>query len=308
LKCSSADNARDAAGDVGWSSPAIWSLSIREPTVTNVSFDRVAGSLGCTRVRERIHIPAQYVWVRVHHHRVRAKIPAQTRTVTRVRCHPRYVRRRVRVGRHWRFVKVPVLPRAVLASSRRVAFGHSTEIHGWLGTAQGNALGGQRVRILASPDNGSMAFRQEAVATSAANGTWSARLPAGPSRIIRAVYKGAATVEPSSGQATLFVPAAIRLHMSHRADWGGKLVITGRLRGGYLPADGETVFLLVRFAGHDHDFAHLSVAGSGRFRYIYTFLPGSGDASYPFTAQTAAESDYPYAPGRSGSTVVAVTP
>jgi len=73
----------------------------------------------------------------------------------------------------------------------------------------------------------------------------------------------------------------------------------GRLRGGYLPAAGETIILSVRFAGHEHDFAHLAVTGDGRFRYIYTFLPGSGDASYPFSAETVRESGYPFAPGPS---------
>jgi hypothetical protein len=189
-----------------------------------------------------------------------------------------------------------------------VAFGRRTVIHGWVGSANGNALGGQIVQILAAPDDGSKAFAPEAVATTAANGTWSARLPPGPSRIIRAVYAGGATFEPSSDHATVFVPASIRLVMSRRAHWGGRLVITGRLRGGYLPAVGETVFLLVRFAGHAHDFAHVLVSGDGRFRYVYTFLPGTGDVSYPFMAETAEESGYPYAPGRSKSIVVHVSP
>ena len=140
------------------------------------------------------------------------------------------------------------------------------------------------------------------------NGTWSARLPAGPSRIIRAVYGGGASVEPSSGQGAVVVPASIRLHVPRHAHWGGKLVLTGRLRGGYLPAVGETVILSVRFGGHEHDFAHLAVSGNGRFRYAYTFLPGNGVASYPFMAETVRESGYAYAPGRSAFEVAHVTP
>jgi hypothetical protein len=308
LTCSSADNAHDAAGNPGWSAPATWDLSIREPSVTRVSFDRIANTLRCSRTRERIHVPAQLVWVHVHHRRVRVRVPAQTRTVTRVRCHPRYVRRRVRIRGRVRVVRTPVLPRNVRSSSRRVRFGKATTIHGWLGTAQGNALGGETVQVLAAPDNGSASFVQEAVATTAVNGDWSAKLPAGPSRIIRAVYGGGASVEPSSGQATVLVPASIKLHVPRHAHWGGKLVLSGRVRGGYLPAAGETVILSVRFAGHEHDFAHLAVSGDGRFRYVYTFLPGSGDASYPFSAETVRESDYAYAPARSRSETVHVRP
>ncbi len=181
-------------------------------------------------------------------------------------------------------------------------------LHGWLGTSQGNAVGGQTVQILAAPDNGSSAFVQEAVATTAANGTWSAKLPAGPSRIVKAVYGGGASLEPSSGQATVLVPASIQLHVRRHAHWGGRLVLTGRVRGGYLPAAGETVILSVRFRGHEHDFAHLAVSGNGRFRYVYTFLPGSGDARYPFSAETVRESGYAYRPGRSRSEIVNVTP
>lgn len=308
LTCSSANNARDGAGTPGWSAPTTHALTIREPTVTSVSFDRIAGALHCTRVRERLHVPGQLVWVRVHHRKVRVRIPAQTRTVTRVRCHPHYVRRRVRVHGRWRFVRTPVLPRMIRSSRRRVAFGKRTTIHGWLGTAQGNALAGQTVQVFTAPNNGKGAFVREALATTAANGTWSARLRAGPSRVIRAVYGGGTTVEPSWGRATVVVPASIQLHVPRHAHWGGKLVLTGRLRGGYLPAVGETVILSVRFGGHEHDFAHLAVSGNGHFGYVYTFLPGNGDASYPFMAETVRESGYPYAPGRSRSEVAHVSP
>ncbi|MHB8695206.1 MAG: hypothetical protein ACYDHH_28580 [Solirubrobacteraceae bacterium] len=308
LTCSSADNARDAAGNAGWSAPTTWSLSIREPTVTNVSFDRIAGSLHCRRTRERIHVPAQLVWVHVGHRRVHARVPAQTRIVSRVRCHPSYIRRRVRIGGHLRIVRIPELPHSVRSSIRRVRFGRASMLHGWLGTSQGNAVGGQMVQILAAPDNGSSAFVQEAVATTAADGTWSVKLPAGPSRIVKAVYGGGASLEPSSGQATVLVPASIQLHVRRHAHWGGRLVLTGRVRGGYLPAAGETVILSVRFRGKEHDFAHLAVSGDGRFRYVYTFLPGSGQASYPFSAETVRESGYAYTPGRSRPKTVIVTP
>ena len=68
------------------------------------------------------------------------------------------------------------------------------------------------------------------------------------------------------------------------------------------------MILSVRFGGREHDFAHLAVTGNGRFRYVYTFLPGSGDASYPFSAETLRESGYAYMPGHSGSETVIVTP
>ena len=122
------------------------------------------------------------------------------------------------------------------------------------------------------------------------------------------MYDGAATVEPSAAQATILVPASITLHVPRVAHWAGKLVLTGRVRGGYLPPDGETVILSVRFGDHEHDFAHLLVSGNGRFRYVYTFLPGTGTARYPFSAETVRESGYAYTPGQSRSGTVRVTP
>ena len=72
---------------------------------------------------------------------------------------------------------------------------------------QGVPLAGQPVRILAAPNNDSGAFSQVAVVTAAPNGSWTATLPPGPSRIIRAVTDGTATILPSSGQVTTIVPA-----------------------------------------------------------------------------------------------------
>ena len=68
------------------------------------------------------------------------------------------------------------------------------------------------------------------------------------------------------------------------------------------------MILSVRFGGREHDFAHLAVSGNGQFRYVYTFLPGTGRASYPFSAETVRESGYAYTPGRSRSKTVVVTP
>ena len=84
-------------------------------------------------------------------------------------------------------------------------------LHGLYTTAQGIRWPGEPVKILAAPDNHSGAFGQIGVATTAANGSWSATDPPGPSRIIRAVTDGTATILPSSGQVTTIVPARVRL-------------------------------------------------------------------------------------------------
>jgi len=309
VTCSSANTARDGSGEPGWSAPASWRLSIRQPSISSISFSRLVDALRCTRTRTRVRIPAHWVTVTVSGQRVRVKLPAQTRTLALVRCHPRYTTRRVRIGGHWRTVRVPLLPHTTHASTKHVPYGASTTVSGWLGTDQGVALGHQSVRILAAPDNGQQMFRQVTAATTAANGSWTARLPAGPSRIVDAVYDGSQTVEPSSGQARVTTPASISLDVQPRhTHWGGRIVLSGRLAGGYLPGAGETVILSVHFGGGAHDFAHVSARGDGRFRYVYTFLPGNGTAAYPFSAETVRESDYPYTPSMSSRVTVDVSP
>ena len=309
VTCSSANNARDGSGRPGWSAPVSWRLSIRQPSISSISFSRLVDALRCARTRTRVRIPAHWVTVTVSGQRVRVKLPAQTRTLALVHCHPRYVTVRVRIGGQWRTVRVPLLPHTARASTKRVPFGASTTVSGWLGTDQGVALGHQPVRILTAPDNGQQAFRQVAAATTAANGSWTVRLPAGPSRIVDAVYDGSQTVEPSSGQARVSTPASLSLDVQPRhTHWGGRIVLSGRLAGGYLPGAGETVILSVHFGGRPHDFAHVTALGDGRFRYVYTFLPGTGTAAYPFSAETVRESDYPYTPSMSSQVTVDVSP
>ncbi len=310
LACVAANNAEDDAGHVATSAPAVRSLSIRQPAVSTVSFARIANTLRCAKKRERVRIPAQWITERVKGHRVRVKIPAQTRTITVVRCHPRIVRRRVRAGRRWVFKRVVLLPRRVLEKTKHVRFGSAATVSGWLGTAQGNALGGQHVLILTAPDDGHLHFRLAAIATTASNGTWKARLAAGPSRIVRAVYSGAPTVEPAiSTMAHLVVPASLALDVSpSRTHWGGTIAITGHLRGGHVPPAGELVVLRIGWNGGSAEVGHLYTSRDGHFKATYTFLRGHGSETYHLWAATAHESDYPFAPSSSPPVPIAVGP
>ncbi len=315
VSCQAANNAVDSRGARGWSPPATWTLSIRQPTASAISFGtRIVDALRCRRVAQRVKVPAVWVTVHVHGRPVKVRIAAHTQTVKVVRCHPRVVRVRVRVlerGRwRWRVERQVRLPRAVQRSSWRARFGAPSTVVGWLGTSSGVAVAGRAVRIVAAPDDGSRAFSQTAVATTRADGSWSARLPAGPSRLVQAVYDGGSDTEPSaSAQIHVTAPASISLSVHpQQAHWGGRIVLSGRLAGGYLPAAGETVILSVDFGGRAHDFAHVVARGDGRFRYVYTFLPGRGRAAYPFSAETVRESDYPYSPSISRRVTVDVSP
>jgi hypothetical protein len=323
VSCYAQDNAVDPSGAHGTSTTATWSLKIGQPTVVGIAFDKLVG-LRCHRAHVRVKIPGHWITVRRHGKRVKVKTRARTKVERVMRCHPRTVRRRtvvfVRLRRHGHVVKVKrikivrvvVPPRVIARTSRAVAFGRGTTVNGYLGTASGIAIAGHAVSVLTAPDNGSNQFTQAAVVTTAANGTWTAKLPTGPSRIVEAVYDGDPTTESaSSGQVRVIVPAKVKLISvsPRRVAWGGTVRITGQLLGGYLPPGGALVRLRI---GQGRSYQTYGVqehvTGNGRFTTIYSF--GAGYAgiykSYWFQIATLPIGDYAYAPAASGRRSVLV--
>jgi hypothetical protein len=252
LTCYGANNARDTSGNVATSAPQTWTLSIREPTVSAIGFSKLVDALRCHKGRQRIAVPAKWVTVRRHHKLVRVRRRARTKVVVVTRCHERTAMRRVSVWKtvvrrgkrvrvkRTRFVRVALPPHYVNYTTKWVAHGRGTTVSGWLGTSGGTALGGQPVEVMAAPDNGQGVFQLAASVTTAANGGWSARLGAGPSRLVEAVYPGSTLTEPTaSTQVRVIVPAKVKLIgvWPARVAWGGTVRITGQLLGGYLPVE-----------------------------------------------------------------------
>jgi hypothetical protein len=207
--------------------------------------------------------------------------------------------------RERRIVRVVLQPHEVARTRKRVAHGHATTVSGWLGTSTGVPLGGQAVDVLTAPDDGRSGYSTSAVVTTAADGSWSAPIPAGPSRSITAAYAGGLTTQSSlAAPVHLIVPARVDLVRVSpaRVAWGGTVKLTGRLEGGYLPPGGALVRLriglgrsFITYGVHEH------VAGGGRFSTSYTF--GAGDPGvlrkYWFQLASLPMGDYPYAPASS---------
>jgi hypothetical protein len=214
---------------------------------------------------------------------------------------------------HWvkrvGYVRVVLPPTVVNRQAVRVGFGKSTHVAGWLGTAGLAPLAGQTVALLSAPADGSGVMRAIGTATTGAGGAWSATIPPGPSRIVEAVYLGSNTTEPaSSNQATMTVPARIRLSIHpRRTHWGAKIRISGQLLGGYVPTSGELVVLYIGWGGGHAEIGHLYTDRRGRFAAPYQFLRGNGTVRYWIWAESAKESDYPYAPATSGSIPIVVS-
>jgi hypothetical protein len=94
--------------------------------------------------------------------------------------------------------------------------------------------------------------------------------------------------------------------------WGKRIVISGRLLGGYIPGGTASVSQLLRLRiglQHVSQTAGIpNVAANGRFRTTYCFNPGHGVVRFWFSVSTLNETDYPYAPNTSRRVDVTVGP
>lgn len=274
--CYASNRAVDPSGAVATSVPKTWSIKIGEPVIAGISFSRIVRH--CRRVRERVRIPAHWVTVRRHHKLVHVRVAAKTRREWVMRC-------RVHSSAH---------------ALKRVAFGRRATVGGWLATANGTAIAGAPVSIMTAANNGLHAWRRVAVVTTSPDGGWSARVPAGPSRLIEAVYSGGQLTQPASSRIVkLSVPARIEVSISPRSvPWTHSITIRGRLLGGYVPRDGVALRLLVRYVGSPEptDLLGFRTSRTGTFRIRFTFGAGHGVETLPiWVATTATESDYPFA-------------
>jgi hypothetical protein len=318
ILCSADNTAVAQDGTHGWSSQATTTLKIGQPTLSAISFTSIANKLRCRRVRKRVRVRAHWVTVKRHHRLVRVHRRGRTKVVKVMRCHPKIVKRRitvwvtvhrrgkkVRVKRR-RVIRVPLSPRVVARTTRRVRHGRGTTVSGWLGTTSGIALGGQSIGVLTAPDNGLGQFSLAAVATTAANGGWTAQLPAGPSRLIEAAYDGGPTTESSiSGQVRLIVPAKVQIKISPRiVPWGSKIRITGQVLGGYVPVNSNLLRLNVGIGRIGQLEGLPEIQPDGRFLIVWKFNAGHGVLHPWFSVGTLSESAFPWAPGTSKRVVV----
>jgi hypothetical protein len=320
VACHAQNNAIDSAGFPATSSTQTWALTIRQPTVFGIGFARLVDALRCHRVRETIEVPVRWVTVRRHGKAVRIRKRAHARVVRVTRCRARTAQRRVTVWttvhrhgktvqvKHSRFVRVVVPPHVVSYAERRLTFGQGAIVSGWLGTSDGTALAGEPVRVLAAADNGEGRFAQAAVATTSADGSWSARLTPGPSRLVEAAYDGSATTEPAiSGQVRLIVPARVLLSIQPtQSHWGNTIHISGRVLGGYIPK-GKLLRLRIGADGIQGTVGIPDVGRSGKFHTTWTFASGNGTVRYWFSVSTLPEADYPFASASSRRVYVTVS-
>ena len=203
--------------------------------------------------------------------------------------------------------------RSALASptQARVGYGRPVILHGVLMSSAGLPLAGQPVAILTAPDNGSNAFTQAAAVTTGPDGSWTATLPPGPSRIIDASYLGSPTILPATGSASVITPAKIVLTSvtPDRTPWGSRVRITGRVLGGYIPASSKLLRLdlgIVGIPGLSKIQGIPNVSPDGTFTTTYKFARYQGVVRFWLQVSSLAEADFPFSPSHSKRWIVTV--
>jgi hypothetical protein len=135
---------------------------------------------------------------------------------------------------------------------------------------------------------------------SGSDGTFSVRVPAGPSRLIEVAYRA---FSGDAGYAAVArvnetVEASVRLSVSPtRTGAEGTIVLSGTVEGP-IPQQGAIVDLLVHYRGRWEPFRTPRTNAHGRFRALYQFEGGVG--RFPFRAEVpGGQAGFPFGSGNS---------
>jgi hypothetical protein len=189
----------------------------------------------------------------------------------------------------------------------RVGHGRRTVIRGWFATADGAALSHVRVKIVASADDGKPHWQTVRTVSTAADGSWRATLPAGPSRLIEAIYRGGALTErATSPVATALVPARSTMHFARVVTFGQSAHFAGHLIGGYVPRTGAIVVVQALDRGHWRSIATARSSQNGDWSANYAISGGAG--TYPIRVRIPRQADYPWAPAVMPAQTLVVRP
>ena len=174
----------------------------------------------------------------------------------------------------------------------------AVRITGRLLDAQGLPIAGASLDVLQQVGGGTLELIGRA--RTGANGTFVARVPAGPSRMVEIGYRAFSGDVDYSARAKLVesVDAGVQLRVSPRRTGAeGMIALSGRVLGP-IPPQGVVVELLVHYRGHWEPFRDPRTDSRGRFRVAYQFEGGVG--RFPFRALVfGRQGGFPFALGES---------
>ena len=180
------------------------------------------------------------------------------------------------------------------------SFAHrALNLDGRLLNAQGNPIAGATLDVLRQVD-GTTTPELIAHASTRSNGTFSVRVPAGPSRLIEVGYRAFSNNAGYAAQATVeeSVRAGVQLNVTpRRTSAEGAITLSGTVQGP-IPAQGAIVDLLVHYRGRWEPFRTPRTNSHGHFRVVYQFEGGIG--RFPFRAEVpAGQTGLPFTHGYS---------
>ena len=186
----------------------------------------------------------------------------------------------------------PSLAVTAALSRSTIGFGTRGTYRGRVLDSGGRPASGARVRIVDGQNP-----LTTAVTTS--TGRFSARVPAGANRSLRAIVEVPGGLACSAAR-RLNVRAGVSLSLSRRrVSLGQPIRFTGRVRGA-IPRTGKLVVLQVADrGGRVQVLKNVRTDRNGRYRYTYRFRRSRGTFTYRFRAQVPRERGFPYALGRS---------
>ena len=201
--------------------------------------------------------------------------------------------RRVRRGRHHR-------RRTIYRTRPRVRVGHRLRLHGRLTAPGGLPVAGASIQITSQPDLPGAAARPIATVTTSRTGRLTYLLAKGPARRLVVHYVGAAKIRSATRVVRVRVAASSTIHRSRRSVVNGEAVgFRGRLRGGWVPAQGKLVEVQFYARGKWRTFATTRTDATGRWHYTYRFDGTRGIVRWRFRARIPREAGYPYTTGQS---------
>ena len=184
-----------------------------------------------------------------------------------------------------------------------VPFGRVETVSGRLTGPGGTPISGARIDVVAAPGYSGAAALAMSGPQTAADGTFTLRVPAGvSSRTLRFAYRAHAgdALPVATRTLTLSVRAGLSVAVAPRISSVGRSIrFSGRLLGGPVPTSGKLLVLEARAPGGPWiEFDVVRSDTRGRYRAAYRFR-FAGPAVYQFRVLSESESDYPFAAGAS---------
>jgi hypothetical protein len=189
----------------------------------------------------------------------------------------------------------------------RVTFGAKPVLRGRLVDEQGRPIAGASVEVQTRPRSAGARLSHVATAVTDGSGTFSYRLPPGPSRAVTMTYAAFAGEAPSA-RATLAtdvratIVAASFVPRSPRP--GKRVSFSGRLQ--HLGRSGIEIDIQFRDRARWRTVGVTKTHGHGRFVWFYRFVRGLPGDVFEFRAHVDSPI-YPFAPGSSATVQVPIS-